>query len=99
MLIGRLVDQSWSTAVCTTVSSSSTSVAIHPDGDAMGRRCPECYARSFGLSSYVLPGLMTRFHLCPRGQRYSIIHTGGVFNLRRSRYFTVTALRLHFGHS
>ena len=40
MLIGRLVDQSWSTAVCTTVSSSSTSVAIHPDADAMGPAMP-----------------------------------------------------------
>jgi hypothetical protein len=98
MLIGRLADQSWSTEVCTTVSSSSTGVAIQP-ATRWGPRCPECYARSFGLASFVLPGLMTRFHLCPRGQRYSIIQTGGAFNLLRSRYFTVTALRLHFGHS
>jgi hypothetical protein len=44
------------------------------------------YAFFFGL-----PGSMTRNHLCPRGQRYSMIHSGAAFNLRRSRYLTVTA--------
>jgi hypothetical protein len=41
---------------------------------------------------------MGRFHLCPRGQRYSIIHLRCIFTRSRYLYLTDIALRPHFGH-
>src|ERR1700733_7597015 len=46
---------------------------------------------------------MTRVHLCPTGQRYSLIHAAGAAGALdafrfRSRYFTDAAAMPHLGH-
>jgi hypothetical protein len=74
---------------------------VHVDTTRWGPRCCQCYVVAFGLTllgsssfaflGFAWLGLMTRFHLRPRGQRYSITQAGGGFNLRRSRYSTVNS--------